>query len=348
MAAAYAVAEGGRYRKLKQYLPAWLVGFLLKARSLSRLAANYWYDGIRFARSSPLGILPCNQTQYDALVTMNYHRVEKGLSLPQPKPYFGEVPIRELLGLIERHASAFGRSGSTTVAVNALRAYLDWHQHRQLQSPFLQEVADRLDAVRARGVGAGAVTAGGTDFLMSHPQALASVIRDEVFRNRRSVRDFAERDVALDLITEAVSLAMRTPSVCNRQAWKVRCLTNREQIDGALRFQNGNRGFGHTINRLLIVTATLGSFVASGERNQGWVDGGMFSMALLLALHTLGLATIPLNWSTEAKVDRSFRRAFGIPEEEIVLMFIGVGHYKDGYAVCQSPRVDVDSVLSIT
>lgn len=46
-----------------------------------------------------------------------------------------------------------------------------------------------------------------------------------------------------ELISRAVGLAMKSPSVCSRQAWHVYHIDDRALIDKALTFQNGNREF---------------------------------------------------------------------------------------------------------
>src|SRR3546814_20513526 len=91
--------------------------------------------------------------------------------------------------------------------------------------------------------------------------------------------------------SEAVELALHSPSVCNRQASYVYCLQSREIIDRALSLQNGNRGFGHEIPCLLILCTDLSAFDTAGERYQHWIDGGMFSMSLVWALHALGYSS---------------------------------------------------------
>jgi hypothetical protein len=48
-----------------------------------------------------------------------------------------------------------------------------------------------------------------------------------------------------------------------------------------LSYQNGNSGFGHTVPALFVITSDMRIFEKSGERNQGWVDGGLFAMALV-------------------------------------------------------------------
>ena len=48
---------------------------------------------------------------------------------------------------------------------------------------------------------------------------------------------------------------------------------------------------------LLIIAMDLKAFVPAHERYQHWIDGGMFSMSIIYALHSLGLSSCCLNWS---------------------------------------------------
>jgi nitroreductase len=93
------------------------------------------------------------------------------------------------------------------------------------------------------------------------------------------------------------------------------------------------------------VTSDLRHFMNIGERNQGWIDGGMFSMQLLLALHAEGLGACPLNWSTDYKEDERFRAISVIPDHEIIMMFIAVGHLPDEFKIAQSARRPLSEIL---
>ena len=53
----------------------------------------------------------------------------------------------------------------------------------------------------------------------------------------------------------------------------------------------GNAGFGDRVPLVLVITSDLQTFFAPEERNQAWIDGGMFAMSLVHALHSLGLAS---------------------------------------------------------
>lgn len=57
------------------------------------------------------------------------------------------------------------------------------------------------------------------------------------------LREFSEMLVSVEQIESAVEIAMRTPSVCNRQPTRVHIIANKELIRKALDLQGGFRGY---------------------------------------------------------------------------------------------------------
>jgi nitroreductase len=159
------------------------------------------------------------------------------------------------------------------------------------------------------------------------------------------VRQFSDTPVDDDLIENAVSMAIKTPSVCNRQTWKVYACSDQDQKNRLLKHQNGNRGFGPMAGQILIVTSDLNLFVGAAERNQSFIDGGLFSMSLIYALHSLGLGTCCLNWSVTMERDKALRHEAGIDDSESIIMLIAVGHLPDTLSVACSPRRKTEEVL---
>ena len=98
---------------------------------------------------------------------------------------------------------------------------------------------------------------------------------------------------------------------------------------------------------VLLVTVDLRQFDLIGERNQGWIDGGLFAMSLVYALHAASLGTCMLNWSEDCKSDKRIRGAFKIPDHEIIITMIGAGHVPHKFEVTASPTPNVEEVLSI-
>jgi nitroreductase len=93
-----------------------------------------------------------------------------------------------------------------------------------------------------------------------------------------------------------------------------------------------------------VVCSEFDIFEKLDERNQGWIDGGLFAMTLVYALHSLGLGSCMLNWSVSNARDASFRAAFGVPENQGVICMIAVGHLRDSFRVAQSPRRPVEDL----
>jgi nitroreductase len=318
------------------------VSALLKKRLL--LVRNYWhlsqcftYDFVRFARSSSGGKRNLNAVQLEALMSIDSHRIEKGLSLPSTRPGFGRDVVLRLARYSEEHRARDLSRGPSERAASALRAYLHFHDENGLSEPWMDGVRTIAEphSLTHESHLCGTVTVHRTDVLAAIPADI-----DRFFSARHSVRQFAPGPVSDVEIDRALTIAIRTPSVCNRQSWRVHDYATPEDITAVLAYQNGNRGFGQDIARLLIVATDLRTFTKPGERYQCWIDGGLFAMSLVYGLQSLGLGTCTLNCSTEWRRDVALRRAAAIPSHEAVIMMIGVGRLRETYRVARSPRRD--------
>lgn len=331
---------------IERRLPGRLRTRINHLRRWKHLLANGHYDVARYARHSGIWGGSDRQIVLRALITMNYHRLEKGLALAAPRPGFGRQPTQELQRDLSEYVQEFGVDDTVRVALDALRAYLDFHDAAGAPNDDLRQFVDELAMSVSVAEATEEERRGGVrpttreDILSAGKLDLR-----EFFRHRYSIRHFSAEPVDLALIEDAVRMAQKTPSVCNRQSSKVHVYTTAPERSRVLAHQNGNRGFGEQIDKLLLVTTELGNFVSIGERNQCWVDGGMFAASLVYALHSLGLGTCCLNCSNDMQTDQSLRAAAGIPPSEAIIMMIAVGHLPDRLNVAQSPRKRIDEVL---
>jgi nitroreductase len=90
----------------------------------------------------------------------------------------------------------------------------------------------------------------------------------------------------------------------------------------------------------------LDIWLAIGERNQPWIETGMFAMSLIYALHAMGLGTCCLNWSVEPEKDEALKRDLDLPESFAIGMMIAVGALPDEILVAESRRVSLDQILT--
>lgn len=249
----------------------------------------------------------------ESRLTMAYHRIEKGASYPNPKRPYGLstlAEIEELLRISETTGSGLGPAENARSAICALERYNATGEISEAVTP----VSD-------------------WDGRAYSPAAISQFVR-----SRHSVRSF-QREVPPDLalIRRIVAEASTTPSVCNRRSYRAHYFADSAQLKAVLSLQNGNSGFGHTIPGVFIVTVRRSAFSGAGERNQRWIDGGLFAMTLVWLCHAHGLGTCFLNWSQTNRRTDQLRELAGIPRSEDVITIIAVGHPEPGHRVARSP-----------
>jgi nitroreductase len=341
-------AKAGVKTLVRALLPGWLRAHLAKqrqhARNQIRLARNYLYDASRFKRYSA-DRSSLSRENLRALITMDYHRIEKGLALRDPRVGFGSWFLPRLLSNLQTYLAAYGPDRVTAVAINAILAWVDFnekHGHEPTSvRDKLAEVCLQVGETAARGAGEGGVRR----LSAREVREKACLDLEGFFRSRHSIRHFGGETVPREAIEKAVSMASYSPSVCNREGWRVHVYSDGPGKASVLNHQNGNRGFGDQAAHVLIVTTEIQSFASIGERNQCWIDGGMFAMSLVYALHSLGLGTCCLNWCAEKETDTALRACAGIPDSQVVIMMLAIGPLPEEFVVAQSPRKSLGEVI---
>lgn len=275
-----------------------------------------------------------------------YHKLEKGLCLPpENQRWFGSHPAEKTISLMrEWENSAFSKDAPIYQASCAvLKAYYEFSKKFVPENTEATVIVNELkDFLESQTYAAN----------FSTPIALPLVTNQESYKflheltlSRRSVRDFIEKPVELDLVRKATEIAQLSPSACNRQPWKLHVYEKRKDIDELLALQNGNRGFGHKIPMLAVVSCDLGSFFDSTERFEPHLDGGLFLMSFILALQSLGIASCCLNWCVSPDKDVKAHDLGKIPPNHRILTFLAVGYPEQNVVVPLSARRPISDVL---
>lgn len=169
---------------------------------------------------------------------------------------------------------------------------------------------------------------------------------ENFFFSRYSLREFKDKIVSEEEIKSAVNLTMKTPSVCNRQAWGIYHSSKKDVKDIVLTYQYGNKPFGENVPNLIVITTDLKAFFSPDEHYQHWIDGGLLSMSLMYALHSIGIASCALNWSAKPKNDKEIRKYLNIKPNHTIIMVLAVGYPDDKNKVCASPRRPIEEVYT--
>lgn len=330
---------------MKKYIPLYMKRIYRRFLMMIRLLYSYYYDFKRYYRFSDYE----NSDRSDNLIgriIREYHVIEKGLTMPERRLGFGQSRIISLCRNCHCYFDMYGfKDEQLSTALEVIAEYDKFH----VNSNFKLDVATQncIDTVK---------TIQG-DILASLQR---NFVRDSYFshtgssfgkfsESRRSVRNFIEEDICLEDILKSLEIAKSAPSACNRQCWRTYIVSSKERISKITEVQGGSRGFGYLANKLIVVTGKIGGFYGHNERNQVFIDCGIYTMNLLYALHYHHIATCVLNCSTTPQKDKQLRKEIGIDEGEVFIAIIACGNPPESFYVTNSKRYDVsytNSVLS--
>jgi len=308
-------------------------GRILKA------AFGFAYDFARYVRYANWRNDLSNKQARNYSAVKTYHALEKSMSFKNRRISSGWDNALILTQLCEVAAQREDLGFHDTASLSVLRQFIA--QDGNCDRAEADEIGARLNNIHAA-----VDDTHGTHSLTYHDLQQGKLDNPaKFFESRYSLREFRDTPVSDELIRQAVELAMRAPSACNRQPWGVYSTNDRAVIDTAMHFQTGNKGFGDSIPNLLVVTTDLQAFVPGEEHYQHWIDGGIFSMSLVLALHALGLGSCCLNWSQKPQVDLQIRNRLKFRPSDTIIMMLAVGWPNDDNNVCKSARKPIDEVV---
>ena len=310
--------------------------------SPGRIASPYFkYDMHRFVRHSGAFSLR-EREQLRAYVIMQYHIIEKGLTMPNRHLPFGKDVVEDMMGQISLFEKLYGADDQIVHAIGVLKAYWDIH----CQSGICMEGEKLWDDLRV--------------FLGRHESVAIArqphVTKEEFYRNkelpfpafatsRHTLRHYSSKPVDIEKLRAAVSIAISAPSACNRQHCRVYCVSDKEVMSQILAIQGGSRGFGHLSDKLLIVTANLEDLSIARERDDVFINGGIFLMNLCYALFYYEIAHCILNWSRLPEEDIAARKLVKIRDSETIIAILTCGSTPDEFDVCSSPRKSIDELF---
>jgi Nitroreductase len=273
---------------------------------------------------------------YAAIV---YHGLEKSLSFKNRNPKSGWDNAFRMLSIIELASKKREGGYHDKAGRNALEQFINLPENKGTNEA--AHIRGALEEVTFYSPDEhGVISFAELDY---HKGLLASP--EDFFLSRYSLREFKTGSVSSDVIDRAVKLAIKTPSVCNRRPWKVYHTDSSEVRDMVLSLQSGNRPFGKEIPNIMVVTTDLQAFFGHREHYQHWIEGGLFSMSLMYAFHSLGVAACALNWSQSPKNDRALRKLVNIDPHHTVIMMLAIGYPDKNNKVCASACPPLESVL---
>ena len=266
------------------------------------------------------------------------HVIEKGMSMRNPRKGFGQQKVLILLDRLQKYFIQYGDKDKDFLdyPLSTIKHYIEYTESNGVE---IDEIKKRFEALAKEcqpltiQSHAGVLNVNKTDILKMCNKDFESLLY-----SRHSIRYFSSASIDRNTIIRLLKLAQRTPSACNRQGWKTHVFTGELSVE-LMKWQGGCRGFEEELKHSIPVTANLKAFLYY-EVHQAYVDGGLYAMNLINAIHSLGLGCIPLSCGFEFEKLKELEK-FGIPENEVPIVLVAFGELLDNFRIAVSSRKDI-------
>lgn len=257
-----------------------------------------------------------------AMIMLNYHSLEKGLSFQVKKDGWGENKAFNLVNLINKFIDLYGHDNRIDLALCVLHNYVqDEYSSKEIQ--LISKIKQLLENNNYLFEVAGIKKVTKPNFNIE--------FRDicEFYETRSSVREFSEESLTNEEIQNVFKLVSTTPSACNRQACSLYTINDAILIKELIDNQLGDQGWCLNARSLFIVTSKQSYYNATYERFEPFIDGGMFAMNVVMALHGQRIASCCKMFVNLPSLEKKVKVIAGIPDSERPIIIILAGHYKN-------------------
>lgn len=311
------------------------------------ILTNTVYDAYFYCRHS--NVFSDNTlNKMEAKIILDYHSIEKGLLFQHTRFGFAKEKVNRLHKYLRKEEvmSNVWKS-QIKVAYRIMCEYYEIHKKNNFDTSTYFTLQDYESYKTILGEDYNTQFSGVLDFDIDAFYNKSHTAFDEFSDSRKSLRNFTGELVDDELIEKAVELSKNAPSVCNRQTAKVYYVKNKNKIDRILEVQAGLNGFSENIRQLLVITTDVNYFYLVGERYQFYIDGGIYLMNLLYALHFYSIGACPANWAKEWGDEKRIRKIIPVKPSEKVICVVAIGIPENSTKATLSQRRELDEILTI-
>ena len=274
-------------------------------------------DFLRFTQRS--GVLFINEKKIEGHIIAVNHTIEKGLAMPDQKTPFSIDRVEYLIFLLKKFGSFAGKDNNLSKIMDiSVKILKDWSQlHHTTKDVKIQKLIEEISRLS---------TSYEKETIINFGLIKEAYLPNETFSKmasrRRSIRNYDETIISENIIDDACKVASFSPSVCNRNLGGFELIKGNTNIKKALDLQGGNRGYDHKVFNLGYIFFKINRLYDPEERNQGFIDAGLFAMTLTYALLSKGIGSVMLNWAQSPSTDLKFRRLLKIPKDREIVSLL--------------------------
>lgn len=314
---------------------------LSRLGKVAKIFVEYANDGWLFLKHNNFSPVEPRDRRFSNKTIIEAHTIEKGLALPSPRPHFGQDKIRAMLAMNDGWTPPEGDL-SRSMLVGALRDYSLAFAGTDAPDAQLASQIEKLIADPGSDGATGGVRTVDVAQLVRNENAIAFLDA------RFSARDFGQTPLSDNEVEEVLALALRAPSQCNRQSVRVHVYRDRETIKQLLDLQGGGRGFAEAVPTLFVLASEITAWGGPQQRNQPYVDGGIFLTMLLLSLAANGFVSCPMNLAITNRREREIKEVGSIPARDRLIVMVAAGPPPaHTLRAANSPRWDVRAICQM-
>ena len=280
-------------------------------------------------------------------IIRNTHSIEKGLSLENVRLGFGLAKIEQACMYVHKYYRNGGYMQAAPLLMfrDALKNYLLFHSEKNFSNYAIDKVQSLFKNLNeivpesAFDYG-GIITLKKPNYSDLEYSAFAKIIND-----RHSAREFEHTPVDPEKLRNAIELAMRCPSACNRQCYRLYIIEHKD-FDLLNDWIDGTGGFDRELDKLLLVTGKT-SVYRLGEQYQHVVTSSIFVgyLSLTLQANGIGACVIQRSIFPDARWE-CVKSNLKIPGDELPVCCIGIGNLKETSKAPISYRLSYDNIVT--
>lgn len=267
--------------------------------------------------------------EYKYAVMLLVHSLEKGMCMPNPRPY-GFDKVYELMKYLKNTEKK--QSFEYELGISVLYAWIDYFdKHQWTDEQAYGDVRLFLNDKQNPNIDSGCKEYNPTRIDWSEQYY-------DIISSRHAVRDFRKVKIRQEDIDFAINCFLETPTACNRQMCGLVYINDTKIKEYLEKRIIGLSGFNKPNTQYFIITYDLSALAYLGERNQGMFNAGLCTTNFINALHSRGIGTCCLQWSNNPTEDFMVRKALGLSDSERIAVVIAAGYYKKNNIVPCSVR----------
>lgn len=296
-------------------------------RKIKLLAEAFFHFNIYLGRV--LSVLKNGQSStYDIMQLA--HRLEKGLINANPKPMWGWEKAERLAYLLFTNKDCV----SFQTGLSVLQAFISAKKMSPEEGQLAIKLESKYNFVESNVPG-GAIYLERVTFTDSETQII-----EEFVRTRHSTRNFDSKELEYDKVQKAIELAMRCPSACNRQPFKVYLVPDNVRSEKI--------GVKCESAASLYITGVVDAYNFT-ELMDWIVSPSIFAAYLSLTLHCYGIGSCIYKKELIRRDDYNDKvsKACSIPDNEQLILEIRIGMYPKTVSAAVSNRLPLDNCLTI-